>query len=601
MTRRLALANSLITAGAPVDAVVASPSERTIAGLIVPFGPAGVTSMGALTFAAGSITWADPKRVKLLVEHVQREAVGYATELRETSAGVWGKFHVPEGAAGDLALSEAANGVRDAFSVGVQLDAATLRAVRRAAASGQPVAGSGQLRETSLVSVPAFDDARVDDVAAQGAELVISGWISPAEHTPTNAEASVTFDQLLALARAGQLTPNLLASMSELTPDQLAQLATAGQPAGGPQTPPAAPPADPAPVPSPPAPVTTASAGAPPAPPAAAYVTSEASVYEFTGGTSLVRDAYNARLNGDTDARDRLSRFNAQLLDGNAPSVMALAAVETTVTEPDLFPTQGYRPDLFRRIVDRGRPIVARLTVTPLTDATPYKVPVEGEFAGVADHAQGTAHSAEGDQDVAGVVVSPKAKSGAFRVSRELVDASNPAIDSIALNAMLRDYRRKTETDVVAELEAADLTAPATANLAALRAALLAFDAGDDLPPDFIAMGRTMFNTFAAETDADGNPKLRTAPYNPVFGTMRAGYTGADVDGVEIVRASAITTDDGWIIRNDAIHVGESRTQTFRFDEVEGPGVIKLALFGYFAVKTVLPAGISEVSVAVEP
>jgi HK97 family phage prohead protease len=607
----LATNGDLVLAGAPVETVTASLSERTIEGLIVPFGKVGVTSRGPLTFSAGSITWSDPKRVKLLVEHDQRESVGHALELRQSAEGIWGKYHVPEGADGDKALQDAAHGKRDAFSVGVQLDAATERAIRRAMASGGVVAGAGQLRETSLVSVPAFDDARVSGVAANGTTyLAVTGWTDPAGTTHASEDPAVTYEQMLALARAGQLTGDLLiAHAAGLSAEQMNTLATAGQPPA-PAEPPAAPLTAPAPVTSPPAPVATASAGvaapagATPGPvpmvaaAGAAYVTAEASVYAFDGGpTSLVRDAWNSRENDDRDARDRLSRFNAQLAGGNAPSVMALAAVETTDTMPNIVPQEVHRPDLFRRIIDRGRPIISRLQVVPLTDATPYGIPIEGEFEGVEDHTQGDANqAADGEFDIDGALVQPKPKSGKYPISRELVDASNPALDSIAINAMLRNYRRGTEKGVVAALRAAGLAAVTAADLAAYRQAQLNFDAGDDIPPDFAAMGRPMFNAYASEMDGDGNPKLRTTPYNPIFGTMRAGYTGADVDGVELVRASAITDDDGWMIRGDSVHVAESRTQTFRFEEVEGPGKIVLALWGYFAAKVHFPAGIDHVS-----
>src|SRR5207247_1049497 len=49
---------------------------RTIAGLVVPYGPAGATSGGRLTFAAGSIAISAARRVKLLREHAQADSLG---------------------------------------------------------------------------------------------------------------------------------------------------------------------------------------------------------------------------------------------------------------------------------------------------------------------------------------------------------------------------------------------------------------------------------------------------------------------------------------------------------------------------------------------
>ena len=146
-------------------------ATREVEGLIVPFGPAGFTAAGLLTFRPGSLSWhPDVRRVKLLVEHDQVRSVGHAVELREVTEpvpGIWGRFRVAEGPEGDRVLDEVEDGRRDGFSVGCQLDAATHDRLTRAR-GGQAVAGSGQLRETSTVSIPAFDDARGQLVTASG-------------------------------------------------------------------------------------------------------------------------------------------------------------------------------------------------------------------------------------------------------------------------------------------------------------------------------------------------------------------------------------------------------------------------------------------------
>lgn len=186
-------------ANAEASLLLASPgsagvdqARRMIAGLAVPYGPVGQTSAGRLTFTAGALAWSNPSRVKLLREHSQQDPVGVTASLEELDAaevdrrlaalgqdpiglpGMWATFRVPEGANGDQALAEAANGLRDGLSVGVQLDEATMQRMRRS--QGAAVAGAGALREISLVSVPAWDDARVGDVAASSDQLVVSTW-----------------------------------------------------------------------------------------------------------------------------------------------------------------------------------------------------------------------------------------------------------------------------------------------------------------------------------------------------------------------------------------------------------------------------------------
>src|SRR5690606_16303258 len=74
-------------------------------------------------------------------------------------------FHVPPNANGanperDQALADAANGVRDGFSVGVDITAHEFDD------DGTLIVNAGHIREVSLCAVPALDDARVTSVAA---------------------------------------------------------------------------------------------------------------------------------------------------------------------------------------------------------------------------------------------------------------------------------------------------------------------------------------------------------------------------------------------------------------------------------------------------
>lgn len=587
---QLALANTpgLLTAASPAAPEV-NLQARTITGLIVPYGQVGETSQGRVTYARGSLRLpTDTRRVKLLVEHDQGQAVGYATGFDDREDGLYATFHVPPGAAGDQVLLSASYGVRDGLSVGVQLDDVTRQHLRRAQASGGgAVAATGQLREVSSVSVPAFDDSRVAAVAS--AELVVSAWSDPT-NTGGNAMPCTICHQHHAVGVACPSSP---------------PPATASTPA-----PPApSPTPDPAPAPTPPAPTPDPAPG-PDAPPlatagAAALVTAEASVYSLDGtGPSLVRDAYYAGMHRDPESAERLARFNAQLNTGNAPSVLAVAAVTTTA---DLDGDQAfglaqptYRPDLLRAAVDRARPIISRLSTITITSAAPFTIPMEGEFDGVADHVEGTAHVPEGTLTGGDATLTPKAVSGAYRVSRELVDASNPAIDRIAVRAMVRDYRRLTEAKVVAALAAVGAADLGVDTLMELRAKLIDFMGDDDTMADFVAAGRTFMATLAAETDGNDRPMLATygAGTLPSVGQARPGWTGVSIDGTELVRASAVAPAEAYIVEADAVLWAESRTQTFRFDEVEGPGVIKLALWGYCGAAVIDAAGVDRLTTA---
>lgn len=555
---------SLLTAAAGSPAST-SRAARTISGRIVPYGPAGQTSFGRLTFAVGSLVLPDdPKRVKLLVEHDQRHVVGHATGFEERPDGLYATFHVPETPAGDEALTLVEAGLRDAFSVGTQLDDATLTRLYRTERGGT-VAARGTLRETSLVSVPAFEDARID-AAAAGA-LVVSAWSDSA--VPTTER-------------------NLMPDTATV---DAAELVTASSPdtAGAPPAPSSAP------VVSAPEPV-LAVAGA------AAHVTAEAATYTFDGaGPSLVRDAWNHRVHGDGEAGARVARFNAELETHNPASTLALAAVAVSDPVPDEFfksPTQ--RGNLVNLALDRARPLASRLSTVTITDATPFYVPRTGEFTAVGDHVEGTPHVAEGALTLDADVVRPRAVSGAYRVSRELVESSNPALDRIAVAAMVRDYRRHSEAKVGAALLLAKPAPDATGvnTTMELRAQIIEFSGDDDEVPDFLVAGRTFYATLAAEVDGEGRPMLPTTGPANALGTMRAGATGSSVDGVEVARAATVAATDAWLVRAEDVLFAESTAKTFRFEEAEGPGIIKLALWAYVAAAVLNVDGVRRLSSA---
>lgn len=600
MAHAAATGGQLVTFDAAADSgdLAADVAERTITGMVVPFGVAGGTSDGLMTFSPGSITWhGDVGRVKLLRAHDQDAPLGRAVELAETDAGIVGTFSVAAGPEGDALLAQVGDGRRDGLSVGVFLDAATEARLRRAAA-GQVVAAAGRLREVSAVTVPAFDDARA------------------------------TVGRQLAAASAGpRLTRFTGGNGGGDNPAAPADPADPTLPPAQPDQPNYPPPLDPN-APQPPQPGTTPAqptqASAPAvlraAAGAALTVSSTPSTYRFDGNPqrpSMVRDVYLANFGGGEDrsgAAARLDTYNRELRDGNAQSIGAFLraagdlatfadipspAERADVGVPGYLPANNLRPDLMLRAVDAGRPIASRLNRIPITSPQPFALPIEGEFEGVGLHTEGTPHVAPGTLSISDSIIQPRAMSGAYVVSRELADSTNPALDSMAARAMLRDYRRESEGVIVAALAASDAVADLSVNTAIeLRAALAAFVNDDDEPADFVAVSRQMIEALYAEVDADGRPMIAgpgsTAP--TAVTSRGAGYTGVGVDGTELVRASRVPANEGFMIRKDGVVFVESAVQQFTFTEILGPGQIKLALWAYVGAGVARPEDVARIT-----
>jgi HK97 family phage prohead protease len=146
----------------PITLTAADTQTRTLTGRIVTWGEEGFTSAGKTIFAKDSITI--PKNVKLLLEHDRTRPIGKLTKYEVTDTGIEASFRIAGTIAGDDSLLEAAEGLRDGFSVGIKLN-------EWKNVEGSMVISSSEMIETSLVTDPAIDSARVTEVAATDTEV----------------------------------------------------------------------------------------------------------------------------------------------------------------------------------------------------------------------------------------------------------------------------------------------------------------------------------------------------------------------------------------------------------------------------------------------
>ena len=161
----------------PITLTAADSRKRTISGTIVTWGERGNTSAGATVFEKGSIDFSKP--VKLLLEHDRTRPIGKLMDITADNAGIEATFKIAGTIAGDDSLLEAAEGLRDGFSVGVMVDNWENK-------NGVMSITAAKLVEVSLVTDPAIDSARVADVAATE---------TPAENSEATAEDITTQEE----------------------------------------------------------------------------------------------------------------------------------------------------------------------------------------------------------------------------------------------------------------------------------------------------------------------------------------------------------------------------------------------------------------------
>jgi len=571
----------------------ADPEKRTVSGLLLPFNVP--TSDGRqIRFAEGSVTWqkAAVSRVKLDREHDLGQLLGSATKVESGKAGVTAAFKVARTPAGDEALALAADGALDGLSAVVRIT----DAIPDPANEGGTLVTAATLVRATLTADPAFDDARLSSVAltSEGTPVMecttchtVHAAGTPCATVPAPRPAGDT----AAFTSAVEAFTGAVEQLGErLANPQGRELVPAGHAVG--------------------------------------FTVTEPPVYTFQAGhgPSLVRDVFKARSESDADAAARLQKFAAQQAEA-----AKFATVNRTVGANVIPP--GYRPDLYVPQLFQGRPLTDMCAKGSISDPTPFTIPKFGSATGATvDHVEGT-NPTDGTLAFAtSVTVTPGAISGRFRITREVADASNPAIDAIAANALRESWSQQTEGKVYSKLNsAAGVAGTITSGFVPSGAAVVAIGPGGSVgaisdegvlllnavrqqiveypfrrfaPPTRLALSKEASTAFALAADSTGRPLLPRIGAMNAAGSVRTLDQAFDVDGLAGVPAWSITgntaADFDTAMWNDQdFWVWESPLLTFKYEEVAGPANIDLVLFGYFATEILRGNSFSAVRLTV--
>jgi phage head maturation protease len=513
--------------------VTVDAERRTITGVLIPAGGiVGHTSAGPTIFAAGSLSWSDPRRVKLLREHQQSDSLGYASSLEWTADGALiGSFYVPPSPTGDRALVEAANGIRDGFSVG----AAGLTASRDGA--GNLVVTAGALRENSLVSVPAFDDSRVTRVAAS-------------QEGTTRMTVQTVEAAAAAAAPATGVTPEAVAGR---TPDELvAQLVDGIRAAFAAGTI-----------------VPTPSAGAAGEPGTTGTATPSRGPSLDELGRLMVRASQSAM-----EGQGYPAELSAAL------SVPTIRAALTDVVPADNAP--AFRPvyldELWNGQPYRRQFIENATTQRPLTSTKVigHRWVTKPE---VADYAGDKAAVPSGDAVMEEVVVDAARMAGAHDIDRIYRDLGDPQWWVDYFEAMTESYARKSDAKAAALAWAAtaDASAPTPATLLAgvVGAVIDLATAGESI--DYVAMNAGVVAELLNIKDSD-KPAFFSGSFS--LGTPGEGGLG----GLSFFMTPGITTAKGVMVGNKAATRWHELPGLIRVQAENIPnGGIDAGVFGYYA------------------
>lgn len=167
-------------------------SSRTIQGIAIPYGTEANASTGPVRVLAGALP-TDGPAPKLLMNHDPNLPVGVVTERVDTGTEMLFSAKVSKTTAGDEALVLAMDGVYDGVSVGLNAtafhyDGNTL------------VVEAAEWRELSLVTFPAFEGARITQVAAT--EATETHQEDPVSDEPTEPSEEEPMSEIIESSQA---------------------------------------------------------------------------------------------------------------------------------------------------------------------------------------------------------------------------------------------------------------------------------------------------------------------------------------------------------------------------------------------------------------
>lgn len=582
---------------------VKADGPRTFTALALPWNRTTI-DYRRLSFAPGSVELPSaPGRVKLLDQHDSWSTsalIGKAVAFSEDEDGLRITFEMATTPEADRAWHlMTVDKILDGVSVGLAPGTKEFRVEYQEDTDVGVVLSGVALKEMSVVTIPAFDDARVELGAGILAAFSAARKPATGPRGETNTAGDNVTDEntpeinvtLSTEGLAEQLSAAMAAQTTALTEAFAAEVGKAFENIAGPGE-------------GLDAPSATGSA-----------VVTERPVYGLgaPGSTySLIQDFSVAKYDeGDpgkvAEARERLKKF--QHMASNDPSFDIFATVRADLPALNVATN---RPDLYQEQLDMSRPLYDAVTKGVLSNITPFVFPKFVSSAGLtADHVEGV-NPTPGTVTVGNQTITPKAISGSFKGSRELFDAATPQLDDIVLRAMRIDYEQKIEALIAARLDAVSLSG--------VHAQVL--DLSDSTGDDGAALIDLLTNIFIDQAFTFTGFRINRAvsskePYTllanakdsqgrrliPAIGAQNADGTriGAGLQGLNMngqyILPGAVTARKLYAFAAESVWVGLSTPKMFRFEEKDGPANIELAIFGYEASAVTRDSDVYKITV----
>lgn len=317
---------------------------------------------------------------------------------------------------------------------------------------------------------------------------------------------------------------------------------------------------------------------------------------------SFVGDQYRMSKMGDRQAAERLNRHENALRDnvhlrdvlGGGASTFGLGLV------PPMWLAEQYAPILHRRLRVASQVRQIPWPGTPFA----WSIPISGTAATGTVVAEGI-NPGETDPSYTVLTITPKTISGFSEVSRQMLEASNPAVDALIWEDLIGNFFDNCETEFITALNAQSgvntVTVSAgtttTTDIFNQRSGLLdaiAAISDNNAGDATIFAGRnSRWVTYLKFQDANARPLILAQQYQPQNAIGRGDITQAyasavqgSLENLSAVTSPTIAASTGFVVNGNELLFSYSPPMQFRFDEPAGPALIRVGVWGYEASVT---------------
>ena len=316
----------------------------------------------------------------------------------------------------------------------------------------------------------------------------------------------------------------------------------------------------------------------------------------YTRGSkySFVADQYRAKTLNDEAAKERLTQHSNALRD----SVHMRDVLGTTTGGGVGLVPPVWLADQYAGILHRRLRVAAQLRQVPWAGPYPWTIPVASTAASVSTLAEGGTGSIETSPTYTTVTVLPSNITGYSEVSRQLLEAANPAVDSIIWGDMLGAFYDMAETNTIATIDGTAGINVATVSaqvVTAMRAGILdgiaAIEDNGGGDGDLFFTRRARWHQYLTLTDTTGRPiVINNQSYGPQntigVGTATDGFRNAvvgELESLPVVTSPTVHASRGFVVNSQELLFSISPPMQFSFEQPAGPQLIRVGVWGYMA------------------